>query len=161
MTDSTNKSLDVPGLTSLPADPVTTQGGLKLVASVTGATRTEDTNKPDFEGFLSPLVLERFGQYMHTHRKLSDGSLRASDNWQCGIPIANYAKSLVRHVFQVWMLHRGNDSLDYDTGEVIDLDDALCAVMFNVMGWLHERIKSRTTTKRPRGRPRGTSAHKE
>ena len=60
----------------------------------TGATRDLDANKLDFEGFLSPLVVERYAQHMHKARKMADGSMRASDNWQLGIPGAAYMKSL-------------------------------------------------------------------
>ena len=52
----------------------------------TGATRDVDTNKLDFEGFLSPVVLERYAEYMHKNRVQADGNLRDSDNWQKGIP---------------------------------------------------------------------------
>src|SRR5580698_7792736 len=58
----------------------------------TGATRNLDASKYDYEGFLSPLVMERFGQYMHKHRVQADGSLRDSDNWQKGIPLQAYMK---------------------------------------------------------------------
>jgi hypothetical protein len=44
-----------------------------------GALRDNDTDKIDFEGLLSPLVLERFGEYMHRHRNTADG-VRDSDN---------------------------------------------------------------------------------
>ena len=56
----------------------------------TGATRDQDTTKPDFEGFLSPFVIERFGEYMSKHRVQVDGSIRDSDNWQKGIPFCGY-----------------------------------------------------------------------
>lgn len=58
----------------------------------TGATRNLDDDKIDFEGFLSPLVIERYGQYMHRHRVQADGILRDSDNWQRGIPLSAYMK---------------------------------------------------------------------
>ena len=35
----------------------------------TGATRDTDEDKYDYEGFYSPLVMERFAQYMNKHRK--------------------------------------------------------------------------------------------
>jgi len=73
----------------------------------TGATRDTDEGKLDFEGFLSPLVLERYAQYMNKHRKQSDGKLRDSDNWQKGIPLKAYIKSLWRHFFDLWKIHRG------------------------------------------------------
>jgi hypothetical protein len=100
----------------------------------TGATRNGDAGKFDYEGFLSPLVLERFAQYMNLHRRQPDGSLRDSDNWQRGIPKDQYMKSLWRHFMDVWKIHRGY-------GGDIPLEDALCAVLFNVMGYLHETVK--------------------
>lgn len=94
----------------------------------TGATRDSDSEKLDFEGFLSPIVLERYAQYMHKHRKQADGSLRDSDNWQKGIPKDVYMKSMWRHFFAVWKSHRSGS---------VSKDD-LCALLFNVMGYLHE-----------------------
>lgn len=100
----------------------------------TGATRDADSDKLDFEGFLSPLALERFAQYMHKHRRQSDGNLRDSDNWQKGIPLNAYMKSNWRHFFDLWKLHRG-----YPT--VSDLEETLCAILFNTQGYLHEILK--------------------
>jgi hypothetical protein len=105
------------------------------------ATRNSDTNKFDYEGFLSPTVLLEFGKYMHTHRKQADGNLRDSDNWQKGIPIPVYMKSLLRHVIGVWTIHRGGVYIDEDTGKPMTLTSALCAVMFNAMGYLFEILK--------------------
>jgi hypothetical protein len=98
----------------------------------TGATRDDDENKYDYEGFLSPLVVERFAEYMMKHQKQSDGKLRASDNWQKGIPKDAYIKSGFRHFMDWWKAHRGHD---------VDKHEALCALMFNVMGYLHEDLK--------------------
>ena len=39
----------------------------------TGATRDTDEGKYDYEGFFSPLVLERYGEYMNKHRQQSAG----------------------------------------------------------------------------------------
>ena len=103
----------------------------------TGATRDADDGKIDFEGFLSPLVLQRYGEYMNRHRKLADGSLRDSDNWQKGIPLSAYMKSLWRHVKDAWTAHRG-----YATYSGDDIEEELCAVIFNASGYLHERLKS-------------------
>lgn len=102
----------------------------------TGATRTRDDEKLDFEGFFSPLVFERFGQYMHKHRQNSSGILRDSDNWQLGIPLSAYAKSMWRHFFDVWKEHRGEPT---EAG----LEEALCALKFNVDGYLHEVLKAK------------------
>ena len=100
----------------------------------TGATRDTDCGKLDYEGFLSPLVLERYAQYMNKHRTQSDGTLREADNWQKGIPLNVYMKSMWRHFMDVWKSHRKN-KLD---------EEALCALLFNVMGMLHEQIKNKT-----------------
>lgn len=97
----------------------------------TGATRDTDINKPDYEAFLSPLVIKRFGEYMNKHRKQSDGTMRDSDNWQHGIPIKEYMKSAWRHFLDIWTAHRNNQ---------ID-EEALCALLFNIQGYLHEHLK--------------------
>lgn len=100
----------------------------------TGATRDDDTTKYDYEGFLSPLVVERFAVYMHKHRMQADGQLRASDNWQKGMTPDSYMKSGWRHFLDWWMEHRGYSSRE-------GLEDALCALLFNVQGYLHEHLK--------------------
>ena len=97
----------------------------------TGATRDSDEGKLDYEGFLSPLVLQRYAEYMHKHRKQSDGSMRDSDNWQKGMPLNVYIKSAWRHFHDWWMEHRGLPSRE-------GLEEALCALMFNTMGYLHQ-----------------------
>lgn len=99
----------------------------------TGATRDSEENKFDYEGFLSPAVLETFGDYMHTHRKQADGKLRDSDNWQKGIPLTAYMKSMWRHFMDLWKAHRGLPAPPKK--------ESLCALLFNVMGYLHEELK--------------------
>lgn len=100
----------------------------------TGATRDVDRNKLDYEGFLSPLALHRYAEYMHKHRIQADGEMRDSDNWQKGIPLEAYAKSGFRHFMDWWGQHRG-----YKTQE--DLQDSICALIFNAFGYLHELQK--------------------
>jgi len=112
-----------------------TQGKVRQFS--TGATRDTDEGKYDYEGFLSPLVIERFGQYMNKHRKQSDGNLRDSDNWQKGIPQDAYIKSAWRHFMDWWKEHRGYGSRE-------GLEDALCALLFNVQGYLHEHLKRKS-----------------
>lgn len=104
----------------------------------TGATRDSDDAKVDYEGFLSPLVIQRYGQYMNRHRVQADGGLRASDNWQAGIPVDAYMKSAWRHFMSVWGFHRG-----YTINDGEDLDEELCALLFNISGYLHERLKAK------------------
>ena len=99
-----------------------------------GATRDSDETKLDFEGFLSPAVLQRYAQYMHKHRVQADGKLRASDNWKKGIPKNAYMASMWRHFFDVWALHRKFP----ERAEEKNKEEALCALLFNVMGMLHE-----------------------
>lgn len=100
----------------------------------TGATRDTDDGKYDYEGFLSPLVFKGFAKYMHKHRVQSDGSLRDSDNWQKGIPQEEYIKSAFRHFIDWWLEHRDQESRE-------GIEDALCGLMFNVMGYYHTWLK--------------------
>jgi hypothetical protein len=106
----------------------------------TGATRNSDSGKLDYEGFLSPVVLERYARYMNAHRRQPDGTMRDSDNWMRGIPRQQYAKSTFRHFMDVLLLTRGWPKAATTT----DLEDALCAVLFNVMGLLHEVLLGRS-----------------
>lgn len=103
-----------------------------------GATRDSDIGKLDYEGFLSPLVLQRFAQFMDAHRKQADGTLRASDNWQKGLPPAETLKSLLRHVLEIWLAMRGPKP-ESSAG----LQDSLCAALFNVQSLLFESLKDR------------------
>jgi hypothetical protein len=115
----------------------------------TGATRDSDSHKNDYEGFLSPTVIERYGDYMTKHRIQADGKLRDSDNWQKGIPKDAYIKSLWRHFLDVWYLHRGYKRFDKQRQEEITIDEALCAILFNVMGYLYEILKEKKIEERP------------
>ena len=107
----------------------------------TGATRGNEENKFDYEGFIDPFVLERYGEYMHGHRTQADGNHRASDNWQKGMSKDSYKKSLLRHTFDVWRTWREGTVIDPETRETISSQSLLCAIMFNVMGLLHEELK--------------------
>lgn len=105
----------------------------------TGANRNSDDGKLDFEGFLSPLVVERYANYMHKHRKLEDGTMRDSDNWQKLFGDDHYAvcmKSAHRHFFAWWKAHRG-----YKTDE--DIEESICALIFNANAYLHKRLNER------------------
>ena len=104
----------------------------------TGATRGADEDKLDYEGFISPLAWERYAQYLHKHRIQVDGQMRASDNWQKGIPKDAYIKSAFRHFMSWWLLHRGHTASE-------ELEEALCALLFNVQGYLHEHLRAPKT----------------
>lgn len=101
-----------------------------------GATRNVDDEKLDFDGFLSPLVLHRYAEYLNKHRKQADGKLRDSDNWQKGIPLKVYMKSAFRHFFGWWAKHRKADIVLKE-----DIEESLCGLIFNAMGYLHEHLK--------------------
>jgi hypothetical protein len=106
----------------------------------TGATRDTDVGKNDYEGFLSPLVIEEFGNYMTKHRKQSDGKLRDSDNWQKGFGENHFSvciKSTWRHFLDLWALHRGYKRVDSKDGHEITIIEACCAIIFNIMAYLH------------------------
>ena len=98
-----------------------------------GATRDTEEGKLDYSGFLSPAVLERFAQYMNKHRVRGDGSVREANDWKKGMPDDVYLKSLLRHTMDVWkaILEEGTPNED--------IEEALCAVIFNAQGILHNR----------------------
>ena len=109
----------------------------------TGATRDNDNEKIDYEGFLSPIVEKRYAQYMHKHRKQKDGTMRNSDNWTLGIPRDAYMKSLSRHFMDARLIHRGYSKEANDP----DLQEVLCAVIFNAKGLLYEVLLDRDVGK--------------
>lgn len=121
-------------------------GGGLLQKFDTGATRSADTDKNDYEGFMSFSAIEEFGDYMSRHRVQVDGSVRDSDNWQKGIPLKAYVKSLLRHSLELWGLHRGYRSRrlgrEYPGRNFNFLKrETACAIFFNVQGFLHELLK--------------------
>jgi hypothetical protein len=104
-----------------------------------GANRDAEDGKFDYEGFLSPIVLERFAAYMHENRILKDGSIRDSDNWQKHFGEQHYdvcMKSLLRHVMDMWMEHRGLSSRE-------GIDKAMMGILFNVMAYADKFYKSK------------------
>jgi hypothetical protein len=118
--------------------------GLSLVREFeTGATRDLDISKIDYEACLSPIVLEAFGEYMLSCSVQADGSKRPGDNWQLGITFNSYIKSLLRHVWDLWKLHRGYPTIDKKTGKPVNKETALCAIIFNAQGYLHELLKEK------------------
>lgn len=107
----------------------------------TGANRSNDSQRDDLEGFLSPLAIDRYCEYMNKHRIQADGVIRDSDNWQKGLPLNTYMKGLARHFLHLWTRHRGFNVRDEKAG--INLEEDLCAIVFNTQGYLHELIKER------------------
>lgn len=136
-------------------DGINRETGVTVRTFDTGATRDSDEGKLDYEGFLSPAVLGRFAQYMHKHRKQADGNLRDSDNWQKGIPRDQYMKSAWRHFMSWWWLHRQNadfapinevSSIPMSLAMRQELEESVCALLFNAMGYLHELQKAPVQT---------------
>jgi len=99
----------------------------------TGAYRSSDENKLDFEACLSPLVLKAYAEYIRKHRKTQKGD-RADDNWQKGMTKDSYMKGGFRHFMDWWLEHRGHEGRD-------GIIDGLCGLMFNVQGYLYELLK--------------------
>jgi len=97
-----------------------------------GATRDTDEGKLDYEGFYTWRVMNRFARYMDAHRIQSDGNLRDSDNWQKGIPLSAYMKSMWRHFMAVWKGYRYRKPSQED----------LCALLFNVQGMLNTLLEA-------------------
>jgi hypothetical protein len=116
--------------------------GIRTFSS--GATRDTEEGKCDFEGFLSPIVIQAFGEYMNEHRKQSDGQLRASDNWQKGFGKDHYdvcMKSLWRHFEDLWLEHRGWESRE-------GILKALMGILFNTMAYTHQYLIDKTIYKK-------------
>jgi hypothetical protein len=107
----------------------------------TGATRDTDKSKPDYDGFLSELVIPRFAEYMTKHRYQADGNIRSSDNWKKGVPKECYIKSLFRHFIDLWRSYKGITI--YNNGDIVSTEDLACACLFNIQGFLHEYLKQK------------------
>ena len=107
----------------------------------TGATRSPDTGRYDPEGFMSPIVIERFCEFMHKNRSQADGSVRDPDNWQKGIPTEVYMKGLWRHFLHLWTRHRGFKV--NDPAASANMEEDLCSIIFGAQGMLFELIKQK------------------
>ena len=97
-----------------------------------GAMRDTEDGKLDYAKAMDPRVLRRYVQYLGKHRKQADGTLRGWDNWKAGIPSDVYLSSLMRHTWDAWEAAQDGCA----SGEAFE--DALCAILFNTMGWLRE-----------------------
>lgn len=107
----------------------------------TGANRDVEDGKYDYMGFLDPAVLEQFAKYMNSHRTLPDGSVRDGSNWKKGMPLDSFMGSMLRHVFDLWLLHEGREVVRPETGKSVSYDDALGGIMFNVQGYWSQHLR--------------------
>lgn len=122
----------------------------KMQTFPSGATRSSAEGKPDYNGYLDPLVIREFGRYMLKHQIQADGQVRSSSNWKAGITKDAYMSSLWRHFEDLWLLHWGYgpvESPDADKHLVTKLE-ACMAILFNVMGYALEELKAHGENKR-------------
>lgn len=113
----------------------------KIRTFESGATRSPLGNKLQLEGYLNPLVIKRFGEYMKKHQTDSAGNQREADNWQAGLGRKSLMDSKMRHDMDLWLHHRG-----YSDRADEPLEEALCAIMFNTMGYLLDVLKEKDNT---------------
>lgn len=131
-----------------------------------GAVRDTGDGKLEYLGFNHPLLDFKFSEYMHRHRKMADGSLRASDNWWGGFGKKITIQSLSRHVEDLKLLHSGyfvyevrdgskaerkvfKDKLkELPAGYIeITIEECCSAIRFNAMAYLLDELKERNEAK--------------
>lgn len=101
-----------------------------------GAYRDSKEGKPDYAGFLSPIVIQAYGAYMLKHQVQSDGEVRGADNWKAGMDRREYLESAFRHLMDLWLEDEGFPSRD-------GVDEALGGLLFNIMGYWYETLMDR------------------
>lgn len=102
----------------------------------TGAYRDGEDGKNDYEGFICPLVIKGYGNYMTKHRRQSNGVWRDSDNWQNLFGDDHYKvcmSSAWRHFEDMWLEHRGHKSRD-------GMEEAINGLLFNIMAYYHKYL---------------------
>lgn len=110
-----------------------------LRTSETGCIRNSSQGKVNYQGALSPLVLEAYGKYIQKHALLPDGTIRDNKNWQklFGTPEEHRQiciESMWRHFLDVLMEHDGYNSRD-------GLDEALGGLFFNLSAYWFSILK--------------------
>lgn len=107
----------------------------------TGAIRDNDENKINYQGALSPLVLEAYGAYIQKHSLLPDGTRRNNKNWQNLFGTHEEHRQVCiesawRHFIDLLMEHDGYNSRD-------GLDEAIGGLMFNIQAYWFSVLKER------------------
>ena len=120
------------------AQPPPIVDGTEAKVYSTGAFRSSSVDKIDYDGILSPYALEAWSRYLLWCSYLDNGDRRTSDNWQKGMSLIDYRKSLWRHLVDVWRILRGYPPQTKETNLVW----ACAATLFNINGILHEAIKA-------------------
>ena len=112
----------------------------------TGAYRDTSADKLSYLRHLSPMVLRRYVQFLHRMRQMPDGTVREPDNWKNGFPKDESAESLLRHVMELWLLNRGEDTLHpRDARDPQDAEEVVCSILFNASCYLHALLMERKT----------------
>jgi hypothetical protein len=108
----------------------------KLRTFATGATRSPLAGKLEYDGYLNPLALKRFAEYMNKHQTQSNGERRAADNWQKNIPLESLHDSKTRHDVDVWLHIKG-----YPEEATESIEESLCAAIFGNMAMLKQILE--------------------
>lgn len=104
-----------------------------------GSTRDSDDGKIDPEGCLSPIVLQKYAEYMLAHTTQADGQKRSSENWQKHFGEDHYsicAKSFWRHALDFWLAHRGLPSRE-------GIEAAIHGAIFNLCAYADKLYKDK------------------
>ena len=86
----------------------------------TGATRDTSSGKLEYFGFMHPLCDYSYANYMNQHRKMTDGSLRDSNNWWGGFPKIIVLQSMCRHIEDLKLINAGYFVYEHRTSEVAE-----------------------------------------
>lgn len=97
----------------------------------TGAVRDTEESKEDYIESISWLTMRRHAFYMKSFEKKY-----GRGNWKKGIPIADYERSLMRHL-QKYLANK------YDNAGLEPNIDHLAAALFNLSGIIHEEERQK------------------
>lgn len=100
-----------------------------------GAIRDDQTGKPDFVETISWTALNAYAKYM-TSKKAKYGA----GNFKKGIDDWSYEQSAIRHLDK-YLRNK------YENGQDEINEDHLCALVFNVIGLIHNREQRKLLTK--------------
>ena len=99
----------------------------KVTKFTSGAIRDVQDGKEDYIETISWTAFRRYAQYM-TGKKKKYGE----GNFKLGIPVESYEKSLVRHLVK-YLTNK------YENGNLEKEEDHLSAMVFNILGIMHEQ----------------------